>query len=246
MLRWQLMIDSTETHDMEHFMSIREDLRPLLNGQMDWADQAQFAQEHIDSLNIYRMFTKQLLGVDTDARANRIAYEQKVHQMLQHRPQMITPTDVAARFGVVFERPDITGYLMQYKDEMHRPDFYDMVNHIQVNHVLSKDVIAAVVKQFGINAIMISSSEIALQVATTLINSGYRAPITFILGRYAYNYHKDTTRNKLVPLFNSEMGELEIGFKYEFGFFEPFTGLAYQSFLKWKSLQDMEEDIHAE
>ncbi|MCM1230166.1 MAG: hypothetical protein NC489_08535 [Ruminococcus flavefaciens] len=247
MLRWQLMVDSTKTHNMEHFMSIREDLHPLLNGSTDWADQAQFAQVHVDKPNIYQLFSKSAEGAGApDARDSRIAYEKKINEMFQNRPQRITPTDVASRFGIVFERPDITGYLMQFKEETHHPDFYDQVNHIAVNHVLSAKVIVAVVKQFKINAIMIGSSELALKVAADLINSGYKSPITFIIGRYAYNYQKDTVRNKLVPLFNAEMGELEIGFKYEFGFFEPFTGLAYKDFLKWKSLQDLEEDIHAE
>lgn len=238
LLRWQLMIDSREKH-FDHFVSIREDLRPLLNGSTDWADQVQFAQQHIDRFNIYDLFR---VPPNQKTVSTRQEYEAKIHEMLKEEPQKITPTDVNNRFGVVFDRSDITGFLLQYKDDINEPAFMDQVTRIQLNHILNMEIVASIVQTHNINAIMISSSELALRLATILIKKGYRSPITFILGRYAYNYFKDPESGKLHPLFNSEMGELEIGFQYEFGFFEPFTGLAYKSRLAYQMKQNMEDN----
>lgn len=235
-LRWQLMVDSRD-HQFEHFSSIRQDLRPLLQGSIDWADQVRFAQQHIDRLNVYDVFTKQPPDGDV---TTRIKYERKLREMMSETPQKITPTDVNDRFGIVFDRSDITGYMVRYKADTNVPAFIDQVKVFELNHVLNMRSIADIVKRHMINAIMISSSEFALQLATLLINSGYREPITFIIGRYAYNYFKDPESGKLHPLFNNEMGELEIGFKYEFGFFEPFTGLAYKARLEHQMKQTEE------
>lgn len=236
-LRWQLMVDSRDG-DYLHFASLRHNLRPLLDGSTDWADQVQFARQNVDRLNIYELFSKSPVDGPVDTRGD---YEKKLHQMMCEEKQKVTPTDVNDRFGVIFDRRDITGFLLQYKTDINEPAFLDKVTRIQLNHILNMEIVASIVRTHAINAIMISSAEMALQLALILIKNGYKTPITFILGRYAYNYYKDQTTGKLRPRFNSEMGELEIALHYEFGFFDPFTGLTYKSRLENQMKQQMEE-----
>lgn len=222
------MRDSSTKGHFEHFSSIRSELRPLLDIRMDVANQVRLAQEKIDQINIYRLFSTPLPEGQVDT---RIWYESRLREMLSDKRALVTMTDIAMRFGIVFERNDITGYVMRYKADSSELEFADKVKILPANHVLNIDVIAAAVKQYRINAIMMSSSELSLRLAAKLVTEGYTTPITFIIGRYAYNYFYDNRMKKLVPKFNEEMAQFETVYKYEYGFFEPFTGLAYQNYL---------------
>lgn len=234
MMQWQLAYDSLHG-DPKHFMSIRKDLRQILDRKIDEAKQVRFAQVKFDQMNIYNLFERNPMNGKVITNSE---YENKLKEMFRDKKARITPTDISYRFSIVFNRQDITGYLLRYKDDPHKPDFYDQVTPIEVDSLLDIFQLAKIVQDYHINAIMMSSSELVIILISQLIKAGYRQAITFICGRYAYNYQYSEYQKKLVPKFNDIMGELEISHKHEFGVYEPFTGLAHQELLQHQLKED--------
>ena len=83
----------------------------------------------------------------------------------------------------------------------------------------------AIIEKHNINAIMLSSMDLAILIAEKLALAGITRSITFIVGNYFYNYEPDTgmLRNALL------LYRLERKYKHEFGVFDPYTGLDAQS-----------------
>lgn len=225
LMRWQLAIDS-RTHDMDHFMSLRSDLEPLLHGKTDWADQVNFMRSHVNQVNIYDCFGVDPRGVR--ARGDYTAFERRMWDMLKDPKAKITETDIGARFSIVFDRDDIHGFLVQYEDDPYKPTFSSQVKVIKGDYLLDNQGIARFIMENRINALMIGSMEAALSIALQLLKNDYKKPLTIIAGRYAYNYEYNRFRGKLLPKFGSLCQHLEVKYKYEFGYFDSFTGLTYR------------------
>lgn len=211
------------------FISTKSEYLPLLDGKTEITEQVSFMQHKVDKFNIYKMFDNDA-GVETMK-----TYTDKMREMILSEHAKITPTDISRRFDIVFERSDITGYLLQYTGEKHRPGFYNNVTVYEVENPLDPSVIIELIKTHHINAIMISSSEFVVRLIERLIAENLTYPITFIMGRYAYNFSmKDGVME--YPLFNRELGIAETRFKHEFGFFDPFGGINYQRRLLQNSI----------
>lgn len=199
-------------------MTTKAPYRKLLNGRDELLEQIHFMQNHVDVFNIYDMFDKD------DGIHTMDEYSKKVREMITSDQAKITPTDITSKFEVVFDRQDITGFLLQYEGETNRPNFYDKLTVYETTNPLDVSVIADVIKSNSINAVMISSSERTTRLLEYLITHNITHPITFIIGRYAYNFHMNDGKCEY-PLFNREFGISEIRFKHEFGFFDPYSGI---------------------
>lgn len=132
-----------------------------------------------------------------------------------------TPTDVAARFGTALDRNDITGFILKYTNDPHTPQFGDGVKVYTSDHVLDLRMAVAVVLKHQINAVMLSSVELAVILASKLLSAGHSIPLTFMIGNYFYNYSPENGALKHM----GELNGLEYHHKYEFGIFDPFTGI---------------------
>ena len=203
------------------FGTLKPEYYQLIVPHQEVADQVQFMRTNVPVFNIFEMFNK-----DEDARTPSV-YVSKIREMFADKHAKITPTDISTRFDIVFDNPSITGYLLQYKGENHHPSCYRKMTVYESENLLDLNMAVKIIQKHSINAVMICSNEMALRLVISLARSGYTTPITFIIGRYAYNFHMNENRCVL-PTYNSEIGIAEIQYKHEFGFFDPFSGLTYR------------------
>jgi len=224
LLRYQLYRDTLDRSGVgqKHFMSIKPEYQTLLNAKIELAYLAQYAQHNVSQFNVYDCFGFDL-GINSVDR-----YAIKVHDMLKDPAAKITPTDVNNRFEIVFDRKNITGYILQYANDPNHPTYMDKLTAYTDPNPLDLDAAIDIIQKHQINAVMICSAELAVRLATKLYEAAYTKAITFIIGRYAYNFHNENGR-AVYPLFNHEMSILEAKLKHEFGYFDPFSGLTYRS-----------------
>lgn len=215
------------------FITLKPEYQRLIVPHTELAEQVQFMRTKVPVFNVFDMFNTET-GVHTLGE-----YAEKMRAMIAAGQSVITPTDVSDRFDVVFDKPNITGFLLQYRGEKNRPSCYDKLTVYEDTNILDLEMAAKIIRKHMINAVMISSNEMAVRLVTKLLESGYTQPITFMIARYAYNFH--TNKNMcVVPTYNSEMGFFELRCRHEFGFFDPFSGLTYR-FRYLKESQQLEE-----
>ena len=148
-----------------------------------------------------------------------LEYEQA---LTNHFPSLkTTPTELCDRFGVVFDRHTITGYILRYSRDRFELPFDTMVKTYRGNSILDLRMACAIIQKHQINAVMLSSVDLAILLAAKLQDGGITTPITFIIGSYQYNMDYNGML-RLVP----EMVAYEQKYKHEFGMYEPFTNLA--------------------
>lgn len=223
LLRYQLFRD-TQTGQFEHFASILPEYQLFLHAKTDVAEQVKFMQKHVKCFNVYECFSDPM-GV-----TNVAAYTEKIQEMLQAPYGNYTRTDIASTFQIVFERKDIEGYVLQYTHETCKPNWYhDFVTVYEDPFLLNLDAATDIIVENNINAVMLCSSELALRLASRLIERGYHNAMTFLIGRYGYNFQFDDAGTWTLPIFNAELGLLEINYHYEIGYFDPYTGLTRQN-----------------
>lgn len=147
--------------------------------------------------------------------------EDWMNQHFDDHNLIVTPTDIGQRLGIIFERNGISGYLLKYKSDPYLPEYADKMTVYTSDHVLNLNMTEAIIKQHSINAVMISSIELALMLAVRLVASGWTQPISFMVGSYTYNYNPRSGMLRHMPTINS----VEFYYKHEFGIFNPFTGI---------------------
>lgn len=159
--------------------------------------------------------------------------EQKLVEMFQDEKSKITPTDVGTRFDIVFNAQRMVGFLMRYKDDPYQSEFElsNLVTVFNEPSVLDPNRVAELIITNNINAVMISSVDMAMHVAGLLVKAEYKSPMTFILGTYHYNYEPVISSDaKMTTMKHArEMYILETELRYEFGVFDPFSGLSYRN-----------------
>lgn len=224
LIHYQLYLDALEHSEagLKHFSSIKPEYQILLNAKTDLATQIQFMQRKVEEFNVYDCFSEDLNAHELPE------YSAKVNELLNSQLSTVTPTDINSRLGIIFDRKGITGYLLQYRNDQNHPTYRDKLVCYQDDNILDLRVAKAIVLQHQINAIMIASAERAIQLAMELYQSGYTKSITFMMGRYAYNFHCEKGE-MLYPLYAGEMNQFEFHLKHEFGYFDPFSGLTYRS-----------------
>lgn len=223
LLRYQLYLDAVRLGDVgkKHFVSINPEYKCLLSAKTELASQVQFAQRQVCQFNVFNCF-----GYDLGVH-DSVTYTVKIHDMLQDPAAKITPTDVNSRFGIIFDRKNITGYILQYTGDTNHPNYMDKLTQFNDPMLLNLNTAMDIIMEHQINAVMICSTELAVKLAAALYQAGYKKSITFIIGRYAYNFRCEDGK-MIEPLLNKEMGVLEVNLKHEFGYFDPYSGLTYR------------------
>lgn len=217
--------DVTRYHSFDFFRYLMYNKEWFLRCQPD------FRQEFVllrNPLKQILMFRKQCPYINPFEMFTDHDQYQKVQQMEDWMNEhfadnllITTPTDVAARFGTALDRNDISGFILKYTNDTYTAPFGERVKVYTSDHVLDLRMAIAVIQKHGINAVMLSSVELAILLATKLIAGGYTTPVSFIIGNYFYNYDPDSGVMKHMP----ELNVLEYQHKYEFGVFDPFTGI---------------------
>lgn len=203
------------------FESLNQAYIKMITPHTEIAEQVQFMRTTVPKFNIFDMFDQDA-GVHTTEE-----YSAKIKEMFSDKLSKITQTDVSTRFDVVFDKQNITGYLLRYKGEDNVPTCYNKLTVYEDPNILTLEAAAKIIRKHQINAVMVCSNEMVVRLMTMLVKSGYTTPITFIIARYAYNFIMDDNKCA-APTYNREMGFFEIQYKHEFGFFDPFSGLTFR------------------
>lgn len=147
--------------------------------------------------------------------------EDHMNEVFEDKLMLTTPTDIASRLGIIFSRQSIDGYWLKYKKDPHQLPYQDDLTIYTSDHVLDLRMALAIIEQHQINAIMLSSVDLAIILCVKLEQYKIKRPISFIIGTYFYNYEPDTGIMKRLQ----EMNAIEYNRKHEFGIFNPFSGL---------------------
>lgn len=134
---------------------------------------------------------------------------------------LITPTDIGVRLGIVFNRPNITGYALRYKTDKYEPVNISLVKTYLSDHILDLRMALAIIEHHSINAVMLSSVDLALFLSQKLVSAGRTSPMSFMIADYFYNHDPETRLLRNVPY----LYQYEQLYKFEYGVFDPYTGL---------------------
>lgn len=190
-------------------------LQPILTAE-SLEEQLGFYIRFADSLSPYDNFTnvKDVLNLSE--------YEDIIPDLINSPMIKETPTDIMDQFGIIFSRNNITGYILRYESDHTEIPWIDRVKSFTSKHILDMRMASAIVEQYRINAVMCCSIESAILLCKRLESIKYTEPITFIIGRYAYNF--DPEHPKLMRL-GLAMYYYTMNYKYEFGMFSPYATL---------------------
>lgn len=148
-------------------------------------------------------------------------YENRLNGFLNHPKMKMTPTDLDKRLSVLFERNNVTGFLLKYEKDPHIAGFSEYVKTYTSNHILDLRMALAIITKEQINSMILSSVDVAVLIAEALVKAKITHPITFMICSYYYNYDPNTNLMRHLKMMNI----LEYQYKHEFGLINPFTGL---------------------
>lgn len=135
----------------------------------------------------------------------------------------VTPTDLDERLEVFFQKQSVSGYLLKYTKDPHLPSYSDRLTVYTSDNILDLRMATAIIEKHNINAVMISSVDLAILLAERMLKYNIQRPVSFIIGAYLYNYDSE---NRVMRQLNM-MNRLEYSQKHEFGIFDPYTGLNF-------------------
>ena len=223
LLRYQLYLD-TLTGNKQHFKSLKSPYRYILQPDVELSEKIRFMQNTVNCFNIFECFDDNMGVINSDKYTHQLQY------MLCDTVAKITPTDVNSKFNIVFDRKNIDGFLLRYRNDMNKPSCYDQMVVYETESILDLNTAVSVIKREQINAVMICSVELAVHLAARLYKEGYTSSISFIIGRYCYNFIRhDETGEFILPLYGEDMRTFELRLGHEFGYFDPFSQLTYRA-----------------
>lgn len=214
--------------DKDFAVQVDKRFYPILTSH-DYEEQLAYYIQRAYSLNPLDLF------IHTKDKIDIIQYEEQIPNLLNNDIIKISPTDIMDQFGVCFSKKTITGYLLRYECDKFPIPWVDKVKVFTSDRILDMRMASAIVQQYQINAVMCSSIECAILLANRLHSIKYNGPITFIVGRYMYNYE---------PEYPSIMRMTEMMYyytlekKYEFGTFTPFANLQIPNRRKEETTDD--------
>lgn len=218
-LMCHILAKDAYTNDIEHLGSLRKEYRTLYRMEIPLERRIHFMQTKVPNFDPRALF-------ETDYDRSLESYEALVREMLHRNAVPRTVTDVGSRFGIVFMNRQISGYLLRYKGDPYRNSWDNQVTVYEADSLLDAETAMQIILKHRINAVMVGSVSVAVNLAKKIIERRPKEDtgvVTFIIGRYGYNYF---TPGKWPIMKHIDMLEaLEVNHNMEIGNFEPFRGL---------------------
>ena len=202
--------------DHDNFMHCNPSFIPMIKEE-DPYKQIKLYMKNATSLNPYGNF----VGLYEDMKI--VDMENSINQIITNELVHFTYTDLYHNFGVIFERHDVKGYVLRYKNDPHTTMWDDRVKVYKTDHMFDLAMAVAIIKKHRINTIIISSIDAAILLCGMLEKEEYTNSITFIIGNYLYNYLTDDNQPFSIMKHMDYMRWYEQHRKYEFGLFDPFS-----------------------
>lgn len=212
--------------DWEVFKTLHPTYLEMFHIYSEVADQVDHYRSTCPTLNPLELFSRFENTIYKDL-------EEHLNAMFSDEKAKIVPTDIGTRFQVIFDSKSVTGHLVVHENDPYEPSFYDSVDVHTVSQLFNLDNIIPIIIKHRINGVIVSSIDMAILLANHLVKAGYKSPITMIIGTYRYNYESITIGENqsgmLTMKHQREMLILENELQYEFGVFDPFSGLSYRN-----------------
>lgn len=211
--------------DKDFFMKCKKEFYPIIK-EGDYWDKVVFYMENCPNFNPFDNFedAKALSIFDVDRMINDTLGQENIQ---------VTRTDLDKQFDVVFDKPTINGFLLQYKNDK-PPSFSEKVKRYESDRILDLRMAMAIIQKENINAIMVSSVDLAVLIAQRMMKHKIERSMTFIIGNYWYNYDPSTKLMRHMQMMNL----FELKKKHEFGIFDPYGSLHYKRKLEQESSND--------
>lgn len=216
--------------DEEYAIHVDKRFYPILTAK-DYEEQLAYYIQRAYSLNPIDLF------MHTKDKVNIVQFEELIPTLLKNDIIKVSPTDIMDQFGICFSKKTVTGYLLRYESDTFPIPWIDKVKVFTSKQILNMRMASAIIQQYQINAVMCASIECAIILANRLDSIHYNEPITFIVGRYMYNYLPEYPG---VMRMTENMYYYTIEKKYEYGTFTPFANLQLPNRRK----EEMSDDQH--
>ena len=222
LMTWYIT-DYVLRNDLKGLASLDEKYQYLIDyNAHDFKHRVRFMQTRFPYLDPWEAFEHRTAPRDVHQLSDAI------HLMFKANWFPRTTTDVALGLGNIFNRKDIDGFVIRYTgDTAFTPRWYNNVGLYEAKELLDTKMIADFIIQTGINAVMVCSIDLAVLICQEIESRKEKTnwPITFMIGRYAHNFVPGKYSGMGVERLGAFMNYYELKYRYEFGYFEPFSGL---------------------
>lgn len=212
--------------DRDFFMHLDPIMLPLIQGCKPIAEQVDYYRSTCTNLNPFDNFTH------TKGTVTAAQLDQQMNSMFANKAAKITETQLNVSLYPLLCSDKVSAVYVKYRNDPHKADCVDYTNvkTEQVDEMFCPPKIAKYIIQSGINALMISSIDLAILIAKELIARDYHEPMTIMVCNYRYNYINVTLAmagNEVIQVMNhpAEITILTERYQYEFCAIDPFTGL---------------------
>lgn len=209
--------------NFDRYSTLRSEYYPLVDPNSTVADRVMCLKTYARSIDPSACFDQE------DEVMSISEYDALVGRMLSSGDAWTTPTDLSVRLDPIFERRDMTGFLLRYPNDVNHPIYEEKLTVIEDANVNDTELGAGLIIQNRINAVMLASVDQAIDLTASLSKNGYGEHITFMIGRYGYNYEFEDGR-PYYPKHNEILGQFELKYHHEYGYFDPFTGISNQRY----------------
>lgn len=148
-------------------------------------------------------------------------YEDYLNNVFSEIP--LFSTDISYRFSTLFYNKTVQGYLLKYSNDNHKCGYEDQVKVFTSHHLLDGVFAARLITKFQINAVIVASIDVALNIQAMLHKLEYKTPMNYYIGIYRYNFDPETRTMKNGPI----IAGLEYSETHSFITIDPFTNLSY-------------------
>ena len=205
--------------DFDHYATLKREFYPLVDPKALMVDRVICLKTYAQSLDPNDCFSAEHQPMTIEQ------YDALINRMLVAKDAWTTATDINVRLDPIFDRKDVTGFLLRYPKDANHP-IYESKLQVFENEKVNDPVLAAkLIVDNRINAVMLASTDQAIEITVQLAKGGYREHITFMIAHYGFNYDFEDGK-PYYPKHNEILGQLELTYHHEYGYFDPYTGIS--------------------
>lgn len=212
--------------DKSYFMQIDPMFLPMLRNHLPIAEQVDFYRSTCSNINPFDNFRHTAGSV----KFNEI--DQYINAMLKNPNAKSVMTQLSVSLYTSLCSSMMTTHVIRYRSDTTKPTCISDAKNIIIANVdemfRPKDIAEYIVSN-RINALMISSIDLAILVSAELLRLQYREPMTIMVCNYRYNYISINVQKESMLVLNhpQEITSLIDNYQYEFCTIDPFTGITY-------------------
>lgn len=212
--------------DRDYFMHLHPIMLPFVQGCKPIAEWVDYYRSTCSNLNPFDNFTHM------KGKVSASELDRQLNQFFSDKAAKITETQLNVSLYPLLCSDKVSTIYIKYRNDPHTADCigYTNVKTEVVDEMFCPQKIAKYIMQNNVNALLLSSIDLAVLIAKELISHEYLEPMTIMVCNYRYNYIEVTLTmagNEVIRVMNhpAEITIFTERYQYEFCAIDPYTGL---------------------